>query len=231
MIGSIDGRGSVAAVLPRLGVCAACSVVCLAVCMACPAYACGGHFDSSIVTLPGLGIVGGYVGLALPILAGVMERPFLSVAGVNERTVWVSNLANYLSAVGATFAAVAVFTIPAIGPAFPVLASVGIEWALLRRLTTRPLGLLGMVVLANLMSAVAIGSMPIWRMAFGTDRREYYVHVNRYQAEIGLATVVVAGLVVAWAVYRGGVLLFGRWDRSSVEHQRGFEVILKRPQA
>jgi len=47
--------------------------------------------------IPGLGIIGPLFGLPLSVMAAVIERPFLTAAGLKRDTVWYSIQANFIS--------------------------------------------------------------------------------------------------------------------------------------
>jgi hypothetical protein len=67
------------------------------------ASACAQHSYSGVACLPGFALLGGHVGFALAILAAFIERPFLTWAGVDRRTVAYSIQANLLSLLGTGF--------------------------------------------------------------------------------------------------------------------------------
>jgi hypothetical protein len=76
----------------------------------------------TLVTIPGMGVLGLHVAFTLSILAAFVERPFVSRAGVTRFALCASLQANFLSTlIGLLFLPVAVFAVYAFEPSFPYL--------------------------------------------------------------------------------------------------------------
>ena len=190
-----------------------------------PAQACREIHASFQATIPGYALMGGHAGLVIAILAGFLERPFLSVGGIDRGTLWLSICLNMFSVILTAFVSVPF----GLGSMEFVLLAFGLtivtEWWILSSQTSRP-ALLGlMVIIANVFSAFVIGTLPFWRNYFGTDELSYYRPINQRLPEIASITLsaVIALMLFAvaraWSVYR--------LHPTSVETQPGFEVILK----
>jgi hypothetical protein len=87
--------------------------------------------------LPGLALVGPAFGLPLSLLAGVLERPFYSRAGISRWAIWYSLQANLISLlVGYLLLPIAIFAFAGVGPLWmpvSVFISIAVERAYLKR--------------------------------------------------------------------------------------------------
>jgi hypothetical protein len=113
--------------------------------------------------IPGLAIVGPAMGLPLSVLAAFVERPFYSLAGVHQHTIWYSLQANLISlgvGVVATFFAAVIgdslhhyYALFAVWPFLAVCVSIVVERAYLRYRRQRFAVRWGWTIAGNVVSA------------------------------------------------------------------------------
>lgn len=193
------------------------------------AEACPACSSESLCCVPGLGLMGGYVGLVLPILSAFLERPFVSRAGMIEHPLALSLQANLLSAV--VLAVVSVFAVAVVWEfetaafawmAIAVAVSVTVErWWLGRQNGDGAPLRWRWLILGNLLSATVIFLLPLLRssLAPGTETERYLRQVRPMQLQIALSTLLVCGTVYAVAFWKTGI-------RRRVDRRRGFDVLL-----
>ena len=194
------------------------------------AHACVSHSGGDTVCLPGFGLTGFHVGLALPIFAAFIERPFFSRAGVDASPLAYALQANFLSAITTGIAGLLVMS-----TAWPDTAAmlmwmpasmacgVAIEWNWLRRQCGRPIDVRWLAV-ANVLSAAAIFALPFLREAVapGTQRNRYFAHDSDNRTIIALATLTACATVCFVAFCRTAVA-------RTNDPRRGFEVLPASP--
>jgi hypothetical protein len=197
------------------------------------AHACPGCSANTLVCLPGFGAMGLHVGLLLPILAGMLERPFLTWAGVDRGAVWFAICANCLS--GVLMSILGVFALGLLWggdstllawTGFVVTGSTAMEYLWLRRRTPMksPLKALGFLLAANVVSAVGIAMLPLLRellLPFSYSYR-YFRAIQEWQALIVLATVALCIIAYSLAFTRAGRLAV-----APPAERHGFDVVLR----
>lgn len=201
------------------------------------ALACAGCTDSLSTCIPGYGVSGLHVGLVLPILAGFVERPFFSLAGVERSPLLRSLQANVASAVMMAVVAVVLLSIAHSGPlgsfslgawAFASIpAAAAVEFGFVRRRVApeRSRRAFLWLLLGNVLSATLILTLPAWRGVFGTDDYWHIHWVGKIRGEVVLGTL--AGCAAAYLALLS-VSLRRRGGHEASGH--GFEV-LPRPTA
>lgn len=111
--------------------------------------------------IPGLGIIGPLFGLPLSVMAAVIERPFLTVAGLKQGTVWYSIQANFVSLLAGYPLVCLAAGLASLGdgalllwPFAAVLISTIIERAYINKRVGGPVLPLGWALAANVVSAL-----------------------------------------------------------------------------
>lgn len=172
--------------------------------------------------------MGAHVGLALPVLAAFLERPFISWSGVSNRALPLSIQANFLSAlvIGIT----GFFILGAAwgsGDAlmfFWMFAAVGIavmiEYMWLARPWSRRRRKIawGYLLIGNLFSAGLIFALPVLREIFGSNSYSHLRWIQPLRGMIALITLAVCAMVYLMAFLRSAAV-------SDAEVGRGFEVL------
>jgi hypothetical protein len=191
--------------------------------------ACGGGPQiGDLACLPGLALVGMHAGLVLSILAGFIERPFLTWAGVQRFPIEYSIQANFFGTVGTGVVGLFIFDgwfhhdleiawVPA-----SIAMTAWLEWMwvvrpwkrLHRRARFWPL------ILGNLVSAGVIFTLPFLSYAVGTHSNSYIRMVRPFREEIAVITFIGCAIVYFIAFRRtwGDVIV-------ADDPRRGFEVI------
>ena len=158
------------------------------------------------------------LGLSLPasVLAAVLERPFVSRAGVREHAIWYSFQANLISLViGYLTLPVAVYAIYTIGPLWPLIAvtsSVVSEGWYYQRRAMKGLGSInwGSVILGNVFSSFVLLLLPHAALAIKEANPQLVWVVDPYQDALfwGSVSASAAAFVGSFFAPR---LLTGKW--------------------
>jgi hypothetical protein len=150
--------------------------------------------------LPGLAIFGPVFGLPLSVLAAVLERPFLTRAGVGRFAIWYSLQANLMSLlVGYLLLPLAIPALYSVGPLWlpiAVFISVVVERKYLMW-RARSAGFncrWGWVSWANIVSAVALVGVLLMSVPFNT-------YANRESLRPYLNFLTGVGVVVSVAAF------------------------------
>lgn len=145
------------------------------------AQACSSRVDDGLSTFPGYGILGQYVGFVLPILAGFLERPFVSWAGISRRALPLSMQGSILSAGVSAVGGYMIYTqahryfsvsvlVLFWGWVFGsiVLAAVIKQrWLMFR---TNGAVSVGRLLLGSVFSSLVIFFLPLYQVALGADK-------------------------------------------------------------
>lgn len=196
------------------------------------AIACMGCSAQSFCCLPGFALIGGHVGLVLPILGGFLERPFFTLAGAHTRGLGFSIQANLLSTLATSFLGLFVMAAAWGGgevlavlwlPAAIVGASL-LEYGWLKKPWRRPRRRLnlGWLMLGNLISAIVIACLPILTEIAGMNGYRHYTRIHGSREMVALLTLGVC-LVIYIAAFMStrGV----EAGEPMPEEVRGFEVV------
>lgn len=197
-----------------------------AVATACPS--CSG---SSIGTLPGFGAWYPQATFVMPILAAVLERPLLTLAGCRRNTLALSIQANALSSLAASVAGIFVFSFlwsvrdPVIGmvvglgfPAGVVAGAAAMEWGYCRMRTGGGLKLWPFFA-GNLFSALTIGLLPVLGSALNAS---YWIPREMLRTIQPAAFVLTA--VAALVVYAASFAFRVRREDEPDDRAKGFLV-------
>lgn len=144
------------------------------------ASACSSRVDDGLSTFPGFGFLGLYVGFVLPILAGFLERPFVSWAGVTRGALPLSLQGSILTALISFAGTLALYS--TLHTYYGTFASVAfLSWsfsavllaALVKyywiRLRTRSHVSLPRLFAGAVFSSVIIFFLPLYQFALGAE--------------------------------------------------------------
>ncbi len=138
------------------------------------------------------------------VLAAVLERPFISRAGVKQDAIWYSLQANLLSASIGIVCMPLAWCLP-MWPLVAVTVSIYSEGWYYERYAVNPGDALtwGWVVMANLFSAAVLFAMAPILVSFSESRPELYFRtverLEPYHARILWSSVSVSVLAFAWS--------------------------------
>jgi prepilin signal peptidase PulO-like enzyme (type II secretory pathway) len=205
--------------------------------LVCPsdAFACGSHTPTRYSVVPGAAFfVAPWMGLILPVLYAVLERPFYSRAGFHEKTIWYSLQANFVATWVTNTAGAALLFVSAnmlkdeitLG-AFSVLAvgslAAGVKWMWFWRVPRdpAPAGSGAIFWAASLFSALVGLSLLFWMWAFGFDTQNWAYSIRNWIPWATLAAFVgsIGVVVVAFRKARRTP------KHESMPEPRGFEVL------
>ncbi len=197
------------------------------------ARACCGPQDE-MACFPGFGVFGPHIVIVLPLLAGLIQQPFLAWAGAGRDSLWLAVAGNFLNAVVMSVLGLFALMSPWMeAPAvfawfgFVIAASAGIEFLWLRRRVTLkpPLISFGLLLAANLVSAVVIGALPFIRAeVFPITNSSHYLRT----IESIKPFVIIAMLIACGVTYVKAFRRSHSPDTSPMPQRRGFEVLLRR---
>jgi len=190
------------------------------------AHACGGYTPDSISAIPGLGFYKPDLLLLFPILSGVIERPFYSLAGFRVATLGYSIQANLIASLvigvcgflGMSLAwrSDAILLIILAAPVAAML--IKLWWFSRVPSDPGPRRRAGWFIAATLVSTFVIATIPLWMHVFGTDRNDWAQRVSA-----GKPVAIIATLLAAIAIH---ITLFTRLKRNPrIDRRRGFEVL------
>jgi hypothetical protein len=192
------------------------------------AMACTGCTPREIGSLPGLAGLAGLGGASMPLLAGILEAPFVRWAGVERHSRAVSIQANFLASLVTTVAGAFAFGLMwgnalAMGAVFGAyLLQVLLEHGYVslrvgRRLPMAPFFLANLATSGVLFGVGLVASM--WNSHLLSRNRFLFMQLSEARPVVELLVLVTVLAATAWAFrYRPRA-------KSRAELQRGFEVV------
>jgi hypothetical protein len=188
------------------------------------ASACSDHsMNSTFAVLPGLSLWGGAAAPAIWLLAALIERPFVTWAGVRKHAIGWSIQANLLAGLGVGVVGFVLGTAGILWIPFAVVASYMIKCAWLGRALPTPSHLgRGWIGLGCLASGLVIALLPAWRGIVGTDTYAWTWRVQRMDALPAVLLATVAAAAVAM------IAAFALTPRERPAHEytgHGFDVL------
>ncbi len=192
------------------------------------AHACVTHDLNDFKTLPGLWLLGPMSAAAIYLLAAIIERPFVTMAGVAEGAMAHSLVTSFFNMV--TIGVAGAFVIQPLGElalvwgllAIAVSPSLRYLWLVRRGSRWRRTTKFGPLLLGSIVSAVVVLLLPALQVAFGFDSRSHALRVQPYQLPIFLLTLAAGMAALAYA---SNVIAKEPRVDDADGRQRGFEVM------
>jgi hypothetical protein len=174
-----------------------------------------------------MAFMGAYVGFVMPILAGFIERPFFTLAGVREGALWHSIGSNLVSAILLTI--VGFFSIAIIWPSdvlellwipFALVLGTCIEygWISFQRRSRDGSIRFSWLLVGNVASALLIMLLPVAREVIGPVDYTLQRWIWRNTAPIALLTLLACGVTYIYVFSQTGIF-------PPRQRGRGFEVL------
>jgi hypothetical protein len=202
--------------------------------LASQASACTGCTPTRYAVLPGAGLIfAPWIGLILPILTGILERPLYTLAGFKTQTVWYSIQANFLAMwVANTLGTYILMSMPGAVAAAWIefvaalilisLIAAAPKWFWFRRVPREHGATTAYWVffVASVASGLACASLMVWMSLFGTDLPSWAAKVSDVQP-----IAILASVFLAICVYVSAFARARRAKRPGADPIRGFEVL------